>query len=287
MLFSHFRFAVFLVALLLLAQAEAAKKAVKTVTKHRTRTITVRPTPTVTISSCKRDTAEAHHDVEPRAVVGDTDVEALGLDRRARRKTKTVTITRTVTKTRGAATSTVTVTKCDTTPAPAPNNGGAGGGTVTTTGPGYDGVFATDQVQIHNVKRAIHQVGSLSWNQTLADFAMRYANTCPSGHSHAGYGENLAWGAPTSAYGSQNLFDLWYAEGDDYDYSQNNFNSADGHFTQIIWSGTTQIGCALVSCPAQYMKFGADYRSLFCEYSPAGNVQGTFTKNVFPPKPSS
>ncbi len=39
-----------------------------------------------------------------------------------------------------------------------------------------------------------------------------------------------------------------------------------GHYTQIIWPGTTRVGCALQTSSA------SDY--LICRYSPPGNVDG-------------
>lgn len=58
------------------------------------------------------------------------------------------------------------------------------------------------------------------------------------------------------------------------------------HFTQLVWKGTTQIGCAIVTCPGNAGLFGTDtpYKSLTCEYaSRRGNVQGAFVSNVLPP----
>lgn len=39
-----------------------------------------------------------------------------------------------------------------------------------------------------------------------------------------------------------------------------------GHYTQIVWRNTTEVGCALAS------RHGQDY--LVCHYNPAGNVSG-------------
>ena len=44
-----------------------------------------------------------------------------------------------------------------------------------------------------------------------------------------------------------------------------------GHYTQIVWPATTQVGCALASSAT------TDY--LVCRYSPAGNKDGVFLAN--------
>jgi len=50
-----------------------------------------------------------------------------------------------------------------------------------------------------------------------------------------------------------------------------------GHFTQVVWATTTEIGCALVDCPSGTpANPGTGWRVqlLFCQYNPGGNTQG-------------
>jgi len=49
-----------------------------------------------------------------------------------------------------------------------------------------------------------------------------------------------------------------------------------GHFTQVVWKTTTEIGCALVDCPVG-TAMAAPYRSQFlvCQYNPGGNTAGS------------
>ena len=49
------------------------------------------------------------------------------------------------------------------------------------------------------------------------------------------------------------------------------WNTAWGHFTQVIWKGSTRLGCA--QCRSLYV----------CQYAPAGNYMGQFAQNVLPP----
>lgn len=58
----------------------------------------------------------------------------------------------------------------------------------------------------------------------------------------------------------------------DYDSS----NPTYSHFTQMVWKGTTELGCAIALCDGIFdASFGkASY--MVCEYNPPGNVIGQF-----------
>jgi hypothetical protein len=56
--------------------------------------------------------------------------------------------------------------------------------------------------------------------------------------------ENLAAGSGGATIAQ--LFKLWTNESTSYDPS----NPIPSHFTQVVWKGTTQLGCAIVNCPA-------------------------------------
>lgn len=135
---------------------------------------------------------------------------------------------------------------------------------------GVDADFAKTILDLHNEKRALHSVGDLSWDTTVYKYAQAYADqyTCGSSLKHSGgqYGENLAVGFTDAS----SAFNAWYSEGENYDYST--ANSFD-HFTQIIWKGTTKLGCAYKDCGS-----GKYY---ICSYDPAGNIIGYGTENLF------
>jgi len=139
------------------------------------------------------------------------------------------------------------------------------------------GDLGSDCVSKHNYYRAIHQVGPVTWNDTLAEFAQANTPGCVMQHTGGPYGENLAIGTNLSA---DEGMEMWYNEclnsggQDTYDYSDSDFNDSTGHFTQVVWKGTQQIGCYLQNC--------GDNNYLMCEYYPPGNMQGAFTENVFP-----
>ncbi|QID86457.1 Sterol binding protein [Saccharomyces pastorianus] len=136
--------------------------------------------------------------------------------------------------------------------------------------------FATSMVNEHNTKRALHKdTGSLTWSDTLATYAQNYADSydCSGNLVHSGgaYGENLALG-----YGTTASVDAWYNEISSYDYSNPGFTEDAGHFTQVVWKGTSQVGCGLKSCGGQW----GDY--VICSYQNPGNYIGEFAENVMP-----
>ena len=55
--------------------------------------------------------------------------------------------------------------------------------------------------------------------------------------------ENLAAGS--GSYTVSDGIDGWNAEAKDYNPSNPNFS----HFTQVVWKGTKEVGCAFVTCP--------------------------------------
>ena len=71
---------------------------------------------------------------------------------------------------------------------------------------------------------------------------------------------------------------MWYDEELDYNYNTPGFSNDTGHFTQIVWKATTEIGCSSgVGC-------GSDLSHVWvCHYNQPGNYIGKFIENVFTP----
>ena len=69
--------------------------------------------------------------------------------------------------------------------------------------------------------------------------------------------------------------DMWYEEHDKYNYSNPGFSSTTGHFTQIVWQNSKEMGAgkAVSSSGAQFV---------VARYQPPGNVRGLFPENVKP-----
>ncbi|KAJ7800188.1 PR-1-like protein [Mycena olivaceomarginata] len=132
----------------------------------------------------------------------------------------------------------------------------------------------------HNSVRAQHGAVNLVWNNTLAAAAQQWADGCVFAHSQGQlgpYGENLAAGSPASSFPISAAIQAWADEASDYQPN----NPVPSHWTQMVWKATTQLGCAVQSCPDLFSGFppAAFY---VCEYFPAGNVIGAFAQNVQP-----
>ena len=126
----------------------------------------------------------------------------------------------------------------------------------------------------------------VTWNAGIADVAQKVADGFSCGaqleHSHSSYqgkglGENLAYGFDFESGASINA---WFNEIHLYDYSKPGFYENTGHFTQLVWASTTQIGCGYKVCPPE-----ENGVYVVCEYMPQGNVilagEGVTDPNIF------
>jgi hypothetical protein len=60
-------------------------------------------------------------------------------------------------------------------------------------------------------------------------------------------GENLAAGYANASAS----VDAWGLEREEYNWNKPGFSEATGHFTQLVWSNTTTVGCGRTSCAGE------------------------------------
>ena len=79
------------------------------------------------------------------------------------------------------------------------------------------------------------------------------------------YGENLFEITGGDASGTQ-VVNAWAAESRNYDYRRNKCRKVCGHYTQIVWRDTREIGCGVAR--------GRGREVWVCDYDPPGNWVG-------------
>jgi uncharacterized protein YkwD len=154
--------------------------------------------------------------------------------------------------------------------------------TITSTSITYTtlNTFVSEALVGHNQKRRLHQdTPDLQWSDEIAASAQDYADAynCNGTLTHSynpKYGENLALGYTTSA-----AVEAWYNEITLYDYSDPVFSNKTGHFTQLVWSNSTLVGCGSKYCDDYFRQYTV------CQYYRPGNWKGEFGKYVKPLKP--
>ncbi|KAG7508667.1 cysteine-rich venom protein-like [Solea senegalensis] len=137
-------------------------------------------------------------------------------------------------------------------------------------------------VNKHNsLRRGVSPTASnmlkMNWNNEAANNAQRWANGCSMNHSPdshrvistSGCGENLYMSSVKNSWSS--AIQSWYDEVKDWRYGYGSINGrVVGHFTQIVWYRSNQIGCAMAYCPNSRYKY-----FYVCHYCPPGNYQYT------------
>jgi pathogenesis-related protein 1 len=119
----------------------------------------------------------------------------------------------------------------------------------------------------HNALRATLKIPPLTWSDKLAARAQDWAATLLARGELAHrpkspYGENIF--AITGASASpEQVVESWAAESSDYDYKTNKCRKVCGHYTQLIWAATRQVGCGVAR--------NARREVWVCNYDPPGN----------------
>lgn len=114
----------------------------------------------------------------------------------------------------------------------------------------------------------------LVWSNALARDAARVAARCKLDHSRTENGENLAAAAP--ALSPTQAVALWEKEEADWDAAKNRCRSgrACGHYTQLVWRSTREVGCASQRCEGGDLGALGSWVVAVCQYAPGGNLRG-------------
>jgi Cysteine-rich secretory protein family/LysM domain len=139
------------------------------------------------------------------------------------------------------------------------------------------GGMVQEILNAHNSYRSQVGVPALTWSDALASQAQDWANQLSANgafqHSGTpGQGENL-WMGTSHRFSFTQMVESWGNEKQHFvpgtfPNVSNTGNWADvGHYTQMVWRNTTQVGCAVVD--------GGDGNArLVCRYVSQGNVIG-------------
>ena len=140
--------------------------------------------------------------------------------------------------------------------------------------------FRDEILKKHNEIRQLHGSPELTPNTSLNNKAQDYAKQIldsqgkkafpANTYNDSAVGENVII---SSKKEPNEIFEKWYNEKNSYDFSLNKFQKGTGHFTQIVWKETKEIGIGLEK---------DDKNNICCValYYPGGNVIGEFSSNV-------
>ena len=144
----------------------------------------------------------------------------------------------------------------------------------------------------------------MSWNSDLASYAATVAASCVFAHdltpgaSTGSYGQNIAvYGASgdvssidSSKIVAQAITDMWY-NGEVWQYPADGYGQSNpdmtnfeawGHFSQVVWAASTEVGCASQYCAPGTIYSGMGSWFTVCDYRSEGNMGGEYGSNVLP-----
>ena len=143
----------------------------------------------------------------------------------------------------------------------------------------------------HNYVRRKYNLPPLKWSNQLANYSQEWANHLGRGNQcqmfhrsgNPPFGENLyissaeVWREDNgrevdrkiSPVTIADVVNAWASEEKFYNYQQNRCQRGQqcGHYTQIVWKDTREVGCAMKVCPDKSQTW-------VCSYNPPGNYVG-------------
>ena len=115
----------------------------------------------------------------------------------------------------------------------------------------------------------------MEWSSTVAASAQAFVDNCVFADTGPPYGSNAFAG--TGKYTPAEVVAAWVAEDANYDYATNTCapSAECGHYTQVVWRDSTELGCGMANCTANNPFGGSGAWQLWvCNYNPPGNYVG-------------
>ncbi|XP_029366956.1 Golgi-associated plant pathogenesis-related protein 1-like [Echeneis naucrates] len=145
-----------------------------------------------------------------------------------------------------------------------------------------DSSFQQAFLEAHNTYRAKHATPPLTLSSELTAAAQKWADYLLAAntlkHSDTQDGENVFTmsSSATIKLTGKEAVDSWYNEIKDYNWAHPGFSGNTGHFTQVVWKESTELGVGMATDGKRAFVVG--------QYRPAGNMSmaGYFEKNVLP-----
>lgn len=145
------------------------------------------------------------------------------------------------------------------------------------------GDFKSIMLNEHNYWRQQLGIAPLKWSDELAGYALEWAKELKkrgcelehrprNGRFSQKYGENLYYGYKGFHGSPKHATDSWASERKYFNFETLEWDWREsGHYTQMIWENTTEVGCAKIECTD-----ANGTRVIWvCNYNPAGNYPGT------------
>ncbi|XP_053689587.1 uncharacterized protein LOC128738462 [Sabethes cyaneus] len=145
--------------------------------------------------------------------------------------------------------------------------------------------FELECLKAHNEYRTKHGVLPLKLNKRLCRYADEWAKVIAARgvlvhRSNSQYGENIfcSWSSPNAnvAITGREPVENWYSEESTHAYGKEPATLKTGHFTQVVWKDSRELGVGMASNRSGQIFVVANY-------DPPGNYIGSFAKNVPPP----
>ena len=145
---------------------------------------------------------------------------------------------------------------------------------IQVTGSNLTSAQASEMLEYHNMARKELSIPPMSWNTSIAAYAQEWAEYlankkgCDIIHRSGlnqkklDYGENLFWGSSASSYKPIDAAKGWYSEKNDYRYQRVDYDNyaKTGHYTQMIWATSTEMGAGMAVCPSGEIIVVANYK---------------------------